>query len=299
MSRRRRIDGERGAITILVLWGMVLVFMLLAAADFTTRGEVRIAGNRIAAARARLAAEAGTQLGLDRLLRRRAAGTILFDGTPELWRDGATPVSIAILDEAGKIDINNAPLALLAGLFRAVGRRRADALLLACGIVEHRGGNDAGCPAPILAGAAAPRRARPFVAPEQLAELPGFGPRLYGAIADDVTVASGSAAIDPAVAPRTVLLAIPGATPDLVDSYLADRKLWRRSDFAGASLAFLPMARYFVATPARDFTIVAVARTPSGARFRADLEVRLTGLARTPYHVLAWRAPSIRPSGQR
>jgi general secretion pathway protein K len=289
----RRSDGQRGAVAILALWGMVLVLILLAAAGFTTRTEVRIAENAIASSRARHAAEAGTQLGLFRLLQRRATGVAIFDGTPEEWQDGSTGVAISILDEAGKIDINQAPLELLAGLFVAVGRKSEEAMLLACNILERRGGGDSGCPQ--TSDETAPLRTRPFAAPEELAQLPGVGAETYAAIADSVTVTTGASAIDPAVASRTALLAIPGATPDLVDAYLAQREMWRDLlPDGGDSSLILPVARYLMRTPLRDFTIKTVATTADGARWRADLQLRLTGLASRPYQVLAWRTPLVR-----
>src|SRR5438552_1129027 len=116
--------GEAGSVALLALWGIAIIGFLLAAATVTTRGELHIARNTLAAAQARLAAEAGTRLGLARLLHRRSEGTALFDGTPERWRDGAITVDIAITDEAGKIDLNEAPFELVSGLLVAVGQSR-------------------------------------------------------------------------------------------------------------------------------------------------------------------------------
>src|SRR5215212_7023798 len=146
-SRKRR-RAESGSIAILALWGVALIAMLLAAATFTTRTEVRIAENAVGGSRARLAAEAGTQLGLFRLLRRRGEGIAIFDGGPEAWQDGSIRVEVSIIDEAGKLDLNNAPLELLAGLFVAVGRPRETALLLDCNILDRRGTPGAMCPEP-------------------------------------------------------------------------------------------------------------------------------------------------------
>jgi len=119
---RTRQRAEAGSIAILALWGVALISILLAAATFTTRTEVRIAENAIGGSRARLAAEAGTQLGLMRLLRRRTEAVGVFDGTAESWQDGSIRVDISIIDEAGKVDLNNAPLELFAGLFIGLGR---------------------------------------------------------------------------------------------------------------------------------------------------------------------------------
>src|SRR5438874_10594606 len=109
LRSRKRQRAEAGSIAILALWGVALIAVLLAAATFTTRTEVRIAENAIGGSRARLAAEAGTQLGLVHLLRRRAEGVAVFGGDPETWQDGSIRVEIAVVDEAGKVDLNNAP----------------------------------------------------------------------------------------------------------------------------------------------------------------------------------------------
>ena len=161
---------------ILALWGMAIVFVLLAAASFTTRTELQITRNELAAAQVRAAAEGGAQLGLARLLARRAKGAVIFDGTPQFWQDGPVRVAIAIADEAGKIDLNQAPPALLAGLFAAVGQTKETAFLLACRVAVRRGGAVPDCPEPPDAAALRPAA---FAAPEELAALPGFGDRLY------------------------------------------------------------------------------------------------------------------------
>lgn len=285
---------DRGSVSILVLWGMTIVFALLAAASFTTRTEILIARNEAASARVRQAAEGGTQLGLARLLARRAGGTALFDGKRETWQDGGIAVSIAIQDEAGKIDLNQAPLELLEGLFEAVGRPSEEAILLACRIVERRGGPP--CLTPIGDDRAA-RSTALFAAPEQLASLPGMSDRLYSMVADFVTVATGASAIDPAVAPRTVLLALPGATPALVDSYLALRAARRDMEPESSGFEALPSYAYLMVSPARDFTVTAIATLPEGARYRADLQLRLTGQTKRPYAVMAWRTPPVDPDG--
>src|SRR5262249_23425989 len=126
-----RDDPERGSIAILALWGVALIFMLLAPVAFATRGEMQIARNAIGESRARLAAEAGTQYGLERLLRTHDAGGV-FDGTPEPWQLDTTNVSVAITDEAGKVDINVAPAEMLVGLFTSAGAPREVAELIAC-----------------------------------------------------------------------------------------------------------------------------------------------------------------------
>jgi general secretion pathway protein K len=278
-------DREKGSIAILALWGVALIFILIAPVAFATRGELQIARNVLAESRARLAAEAGTQLGLLRLLHRHDSGAV-FDGAPEPWRQGSTQVAIAIADESGKIDLNLAPLELLGGLFVAVGIPHEPAALIACNVLERRGDVGAGCPEPATA-----RLSRRFAVSEELAQVPGIDDRLYRRLADFVTVASGASAFDPMVASRTVLMAIPGATAGVVDSFLESRAMWRDIGSAGADLIPAAVAPFVMMSPRRDYTIAATATTADGARYRAELLVRLTGRAAQPYQVVAWRAP--------
>jgi len=277
---------ERGSIAILALWGIALIFMLIAPVAFATRGELQIARNALAESRARLAAEAGTQLGLLRLLRLHDSGGV-FDGTPQAWQQGSTKVAISISDEAGKIDLNLAPLELLAGLFEAAGASRETAGLIACNILDRRGdtgGTD--CPQ-----SDTPHAGQRFLVPEEVAELPGIDDRLYNRVADGITVTSGASAIDPMVAPRTVLLAIPGATASLVDSFIETRATMRDLGAGDSELIPAAAAPYVMTSPGRDYTITAVAAASDGARYRAELQVRLTGRAAQPYQVIAWRTP--------
>jgi general secretion pathway protein K len=278
-------NQERGSIAILALWGIALIFMLIAPVAFATRGELQIARNVLAESRARLAAEAGTQLGLLRLLRLHDSGGV-FDGTPQAWQQGSTKVAIAIADEAGKIDLNLAPLELLTGLFEAVGANHEAAELIACNILDRRGDTGTDCPQ-----SDSPHAGQRFVVPEELAELPGVDDQLYNRAADDITVTSGASAIDPMTAPRTVLLAIPGATASLVDSFIESRATMRDLGAGNAELIPSAAAPYVMASPGRDYTITATAVTIDGARYRAELQVRLTGRAAQPYQVMAWRTP--------
>jgi general secretion pathway protein K len=293
-SRTERIAGdETGSIALLALWSVAIIGVLLAAATLTTRTELRTAHNAIVESHARLAAEAGTQLGLARLIRRRGEGTLVFDGTPELWRDGGAEIDISIIDEAGKIDLNEAPFELLSGLLVALGRSREAALLLACNILDRRGAAGAPCPEPYEAADQKRQRQQRFIVPEELAQVPGFDDSLYDEIADFVTVASRASAIDPLVASRPVLLAIPGATPALVDSFVESRARWHDVAAADSGLGLAHALPFVMTSPAREFTIKAVARSAKRARYRADLLIRLTDRTARPYEVLAARAPPV------
>jgi general secretion pathway protein K len=291
----RQGAGERGSVTILAIWGIALVFILMAAINYTTRADAVIARATIDVTQARHAAEAGVQIGLARLIAHRLDDSLKFDGTPVAWALDGVRVDISIFDEAGKIDLNQAPAMLLAGLLTAAGQPAETAAVLACRIVDRRGGADPECP-PDSFGDPDQRQVPLFTAPEELALLPGFSDALYAAVADSVTVLTRASAIDPRVATRTVLLAVPGATPMLVDSYLQQRSFWNSTSLADIGIAAQIASPLFVTSPRQEFTIRAVASTPAGARYRVDLQVRLTAQPTRPYEIVAWRTPSVEPA---
>ena len=286
--------GQRGSILVVALWSAGVIAALLMAILGGARSETLATRNALALARAQAAAEGAAEIGLARLLRRRAQGPGAFAGEPEAWSDGEIAGWIAVIDENGRIDLNEAPWEMLAGLVRALGRDEAEAAALACAILAFRGTIDTRCPA-----ALAQDEGRLFVAPAQLAGLPGADPALVAAMSAHVTVHSGALGIDPGAATRAALLAIPGHSPGLVDHFLARRAMRAAQGESGAVNDVLPPSRYLTASPGSVFTIHAQAATPDGAVHRVERVVRLTGDPARPWRTLAWRAqppPRLDPS---
>jgi general secretion pathway protein K len=288
---RRDRDSERGAAIIVVLWGIALIATAVLAIGFTSRSESLIGRNALESARARQAAEAGVQLGLHRVLA-APRGMRRFDSTPIAWRDEGAAVDIAIQDEEGKIDLNQASFDMIVGALRQAGLVPEGARLLACRIVGRRGYLVPQC----LDGTPAYAVERGLlVAVEELRRLPGMSDDAYDRLARLVTVFSGSAAIDPTVAPRDVLMAMPAASRGLIDNYLGRRDLMSGGGGLGATplgLGELSDRRYFALSTGRTFSIRAQATTAGGGRAVAEMVVRLTERGDRPYAVLAWREPA-------
>ena len=64
----------------------------------------------------------------------------------------------------------------------------------------------------------------PFETVPELQRVLGMTPALYAKLAENLTVQSQQAGINPTYASRATLLALPGATPEVVDTYLAQRR---------------------------------------------------------------------------
>ena len=120
---------------------------------------------------------------------------------------GAARVTVTAENEAGKIDLNAGAAPLIAGLFRVVGVDDAQAGELADHLVEFRD-QEGG---------------RVFHTPDELLRLPGIDFALLERLRPNITVFNPAPGIDPLVAPRDVLLAIPEITPEAADRIIAAR----------------------------------------------------------------------------
>jgi len=278
-------DGQRGAALLIVLWMLLLLSLLAAAFLSTTRSDVAIARNDVESARARELADAGVARAVlavgqsDPKLRWRA------DGTPYTWPFGGGTVSLTIVAESGKIDLNAAPEAVLQTLFRASGADDATSAQLAGEAMARRAANP---PLQVVAvnGAIDPGMP-PFADVEDLGALPGIPPQVLHAAMPLVTVYSGAATIDPATAPRGVLLALPGASPGDIDQFIAARAA--QAEGKGIGGAPPPaLAPFLAPATSQAFTVTSDARTDTGARFVRRALVFLRDAQGRPYVVKRW-----------
>ena len=127
--------------------------------------------------------------------------------------------SIAIQDEVGLIDINQADVPLLAGLFRAIGRAGEQTDTIVDRIIDWRDTDELrrlhGAEAGEYNAAELPNRPRnaPFQSVGELRLVLGMTLEIFRRVEPFVTVFSNRQAVDPRFAPREVLLALSGGGP--------------------------------------------------------------------------------------
>lgn len=296
-SRNGVLDKERGVALVLVLWMLMLLSVVANGLAMTARTESRLAANLVAQARAEAAADAAIFKALADLAAPAGdSGRWHSNGLGYLWTFDGMNVRVRIISEAGKIDLNEAPPALLAGLFRAIGVARDEADVLADAVVDWRDRDDFRS----LRGAEREEYARagknygpanaPFETIEELSLVLGFGDGVFRALREFVTVYSPSGTVAAAVAEPTVLLAIPGASPDLVDAYILQRHAALASGLPPPPFAPAPGT-----ASGQDYlSIRAEAYSGDNARFSREAVVRLTGNPSKPFLILAWRALAAR-----
>lgn len=299
MSGGRR--GQAGAALLLVFWALVLAASLAAALALSARSELSGSRGFEDLARARHLADGGVHLALA-LFDKEAGLASRLDGEGVRRAEftlGGEVVTVALVDETGKVDLNEAPRLLLEAALRAVGLGGRQAEALADAVLDWRDGdNEAGdggseVVAYARAGLAYRPRNADFLDIAELLLLPGMDAALFRRLAPFVTVHSGLAAIDPRYAPAGLLRALSAAG---ADSEAMERLLEvRRAGGDAAEPPPLPPVPgtqgLFTGSHRLAFTIAAEAPLPSGARFRREAVVWLRGDGRQPFAFLAWRAP--------
>jgi general secretion pathway protein K len=271
-----------------VLWGIGLLTMI--AASMLSAGNVSYALSHTAfeTAQDQAAAEAGVMRAVLGLLDPRPDRRWRVDGVEKEFNWGEATIRIAIQDELGRIDLNQADQGLLTGLFRSVGLNASDASAVVDKILDWRDAN----PGRRLNGAKegdyraadvhqGPRNG-PFQSVDELQLVMGMTRDLYRRVEPAITVYSGRQFFDPQFAPREALLALPTMTADAVTNIIAART----SQAVGAGV--IPIA---IRLGGRAFSIRTEIPSSTGVAVH-EAVVRLTDDAHQPFWVLSWKSRS-------
>jgi general secretion pathway protein K len=215
---------------ILVIWVLALLALLGAEIAADTHSAVLVSRSRLDLAQLQASADAGVTLAVMGLLDPVAAARWQADGRVYDRRYAGQALAITIGDEGGKIDINNAPKELIAGLLNEFGVGGDAQELIIQAILDRRAQFATAAPiAPTNTGrifgqAHVVNLARlAFADVSELRLLPGMTRSLYARLAPELTVYSQNPTINPMTASRRTLLAIPGAGPGDVDTVMATR----------------------------------------------------------------------------
>ena len=224
-ERSRR---SAGVALVSVLWLLVLLSMLVLNLSAGSRTELRLAANLRQAASARHVSEAGINWGAWSLMQANTAGWLADGSTRTLELDGIS-VEVALFDEQGKIDLTEAEMPLLQGLFESVGQEKKTAEALAAAIVDWRDEDALIMPFGAeeeeyeAAGRTGPANS-PFEEVKELLQVLGMNEEQDRQVRPALTIDSNKAEINPLVAPREVLLALPGVDPGSLDRFIEDRR---------------------------------------------------------------------------
>jgi general secretion pathway protein K len=206
------------------------------------------------------------------------------------------------VDESAKIDLNTAREPLLKGLMQNVGGLDPEAAQRVVEAIadwrdpdELRRPNGAEAADYRAAGLKYAPTNGHFAVVGELQRVLGMTPALFAKVAESLTVYSRQAGINPATASRDVLMAIPNASAEVVDAYIALRK-----DALANKLAVPPFpAVGNLATRAIPvWRIRGQATMPDGVTFIREAVMRLTPDVRRPTVALLWQEGSPLPPPQ-
>lgn len=284
---------QRGIAIILVLWLTILLAVIASAFAYSMHTEAQAARNAVSLAQARGLADGAIMRVAFELMRPRTLNeTWQADSVVHYWDEGDAHIAVNAIDESGKIDLNSASDALLKGLFQSAGGLDVDAAQRVVDVIDDwkdaddlRRPNGAEAPDYQAAGLKYKPANAPFESVAELQRVLGMTPTVYAAVVDSLTVFSKSAGINPAFASRAVLLAVPGATVEVVDAYLAQRQ--------DALAQRLPLPVFPVAGagagPTNLWRIRAEATTADGVTYIREAVIRPGGDPLHPVTVLAWQ----------
>lgn len=282
-----------GVALVSVLWVITLLTIVAGTLSVDIKSETRLIQNLVASAQARHSAEAGIQLALLTLLRDRRTERRL-DGMLHERDLGKAVVRYTITDEAGKIDLNASTTVLLHGLFKTAGLMDWERDSLVDAILDWRDTdslvrvNGAEDDTYLAQGLPYGTKDAGFDSVDELQLVMGVSPQLYKKVSDVLTVYSRQPGINPAAAPRQVLLAIPGMNAETVENYLNLRDQHR---VAGLPPPSLPLVdSQYIADRGEIFSVHAEARLQSGVTSHVTAIVDLGRVGPVPGLILSWRA---------
>lgn len=285
--------SQRGVALVIVIWVSMLLLVIASTFIFERRTEAMVVRNSVSLARAEAAADAGVQRAIFEMYRNdNPPERWQRDGTPHDWAFDGIPVRVELRDESAKIDINTAADPLLRGLLVSSGCTDEEATRVLDAILDWRdpdslkrpnGAEEADYRA---AGLTYKPANAPFQAIEELQLVLGMRPDVYRRMAPSITVFSRQPGINPQLASRDVLLAIPGMTPEIVDEYIARREDARAQ---GQALPSLPQASAFTSGNTMVASVRAEARLDDGAVFAREAVALLRPVPRKPVTFVAWR----------
>lgn len=226
---------QTGVALIVVLWLVALLSLMATSFGLGVRREAQLVTNLAETGQLQAAAEAAIHYAAfmvthpDLQLRWRSDGSIYALTLDDL------EMRIQVVDEGGKVDLNRADEPLLRAVLGSIGADPGQAAAIAAAILDWRDGDRdrrvGGAEADDYhaAGLAYGPADAEFGSVVEVGLVLGMTPQLTRALLPLVTVHSGQAGINPYLAPKEVLMALPGVDPAWVNAFVQARTLQEAS----------------------------------------------------------------------
>jgi len=285
---------QKGIALVLVLW--VTLLMSVIAGSFALSARTESIQSRILfnEAQARFMAEGGLNRAVFELRNPDPESRWIADGRVYNMELDGVEVEIKMIDESGKIDLNQANEELLIGLFASVGVDLDEAIGIADKIMDWKdadeevrleGAEDGDY---FSAGYQYGAKDAPFDTVPELLQVMGISYEMYRKIEPALTVYSGRESVNLAFAPKEVLMAIDGVTAEMAEDYIV-----QRHEIEDVNTALPVLADGYTGQlrgGGTTFSIVSKATLPNKQFAEIDATIRMGGnLQGRPYRVVRWR----------
>lgn len=297
---------DSGFALVAVLSATVLLAVITQSFVNEVRTDANLARNLKDNSQARALADGAVYRAAEMLIRDRSLQTIVPDGRPiavsAAGAVGAT-VTVAIQDEAGKIDLNRATPELLQSLFESAGVEANGTDALADAIFDWRDRDDlrrlhgAEDGDYRTAGLSYGAKDRAFETVDELKLVYGMTPGLFAKVESALTVHSRKRGVDLRVAPKPVLLALAQGNEEQVLAFLASRSQLSGGRSPVGFPGFDVSPRFLTTSSKSTYHIRATALLSNGALYVRDAVVRIAPNRTPPYTVLRWRRGKVADGG--
>jgi general secretion pathway protein K len=210
------------------------------------------------------------------------------------FRVGKSEVAVTFRSEAARIDLNEAPKPLLAGLFVALGAEPEQASYYADRVIGWRTAATAANPdddkevtAYRNAGRNYNPRQGPFTHVQELWLVLGLPPPLVERALPLVTIFSGMPSVNVMDAAPQTLAALPGMTPDRLNAILVQREAVP-GDARPVMQLLGPLQGEATVQGSKAQRVSVTVGLPKGRRVRAEVVFLPLDDAEDPYRILSW-----------
>ena len=318
---RSILSQQRGIALLMVLWVLTILMVIVFSFSYLARTETFSSRAFKEGWENKFLAEAGIERAIMELFYRKQNPPNLGEEEQESWRiDGTEQVGVLgggyyrvrLVDESGKIDLNLAPEVILRNLINSLNLPGEDKDLLVNTIVDSildwKDPDDfhrlQGAESDYYQSLPHPYKAKNgnFDTVEELILVKGITPEiLYGndqkpGLVDFLTVQAKTNKINLNAASKSVLMALPGMTPEIAEAvaaYRQDKEIQSLQEIAGLlGEAQAQLAPYVTVTAGSTFTIESRGyKKNSQAGYGIQAKIALEGNNR--YRYLSYKNPVI------
>jgi general secretion pathway protein K len=277
-SRQTVFASGEGIALLMVLWVLAILMVIVLSFSFMARTETLSALSFKERTENKFLAEAGIERGIVEIFYRtqnlglESSDMWKTDGTPYLNKLGNGSYTVRITNESGKIDLNtlnDSSGIILKNLLINSGVKDEDADTIVDSVLDWRDADDLrrlhGAESDYYMSLPNPYKAKDaaFDTMEELLLVKGVTPEiLYGSgerkgVIDSLTVYSKTPGVNINAAPREILTAVPGITPEIADVIIDFRENQKITNPQEVGIP-AQSSPYISFTDSNNFTVEAV-----------------------------------------